>query len=181
MIYVCVATRKLPKQCSHRTGARPLSLLAFFPLTFATRFAQPDKYDMKNCLECFALTLSDRSIKTGSIYLLLPDAGSYPVFNLVNFFIIIFCTRHVRSADYPDLSKHHNIMKNHLTPGVYSMLRDKVTPNGITLDQCIQTGVDNVGHPFIKIVGLVAGDEESYEVGFVRLIDCFRKQAVYLE
>nr|CAB3231446.1 creatine kinase U-type, mitochondrial-like [Phallusia mammillata] len=68
------------------------------------------------------------------------------------------------SADFPDLTHHHNIMKNHLTPGVYAKLRDVVTPNGITLDQCIQTGVDNQGHPFIKIVGLVAGDEESYEV-----------------
>ena len=35
---------------------------------------------------------------------------------------------------------------------------------GFTLDQCIQTGVDNPGHPFIKIVGLVACDEESYDV-----------------
>ena len=73
------------------------------------------------------------------------------------------------SADYPDLSKHHNIMSNHLTPGVYASLRDKMTPNGITLDQCIQTGVDNIGHPFIKIVGLVAGDEESYEVRFAKI------------
>ncbi|CAK8693918.1 unnamed protein product [Clavelina lepadiformis] len=54
-------------------------------------------------------------------------------------------------------------MSSHLTPAVYAKLRDRVTPNGITLDQCIQTGVDNEGHPFIKIVGLVAGDEESYE------------------
>lgn len=67
------------------------------------------------------------------------------------------------SADFPDLSKHHNIMKNHLTPAVYAKYRDVATPNGITLDQCIQTGVDNTGHPFIKIVGAVAGDEESYE------------------
>uniref|UniRef100_H2YTF1 creatine kinase n=1 Tax=Ciona savignyi TaxID=51511 RepID=H2YTF1_CIOSA len=67
------------------------------------------------------------------------------------------------SADFPDLTHHHNVMKNHLTPAVYAKLRDRVTPNGITLDQCIQTGVDNPGHPFIKIVGLVAGDEESYE------------------
>ena len=56
-------------------------------------------------------------------------------------------------------------MKNHLTPAVYAKYRDVATPNGITLDQCIQTGVDNTGHPFIKIVGAVAGDEESYEVG----------------
>nr|BAG71435.1 creatine kinase Mt-CK3 [Molgula tectiformis] len=67
------------------------------------------------------------------------------------------------SADYPDLSKHHNIMKNHLTPGVYAKLRDRVTKNGCTLETCIQTGVDNPGHPYIKIVGMVAGDEECYE------------------
>lgn len=52
-----------------------------------------------------------------------------------------------------------------LTPTIYAHLRDKVTPNNWTLDQCIQTGVDNPGHPFIKTVGMVAGDEESYEVG----------------
>lgn len=47
---------------------------------------------------------------------------------------------------------------------MYARLRDKETVNGCTLDQCIQTGVDNPGHPFIMTVGLVAGDEESYEV-----------------
>ena len=47
---------------------------------------------------------------------------------------------------------------------IYANLRDKVTPNGVTLDMCIQTGVDNPGHPYIKTVGCVAGDEESYEV-----------------
>ena len=44
------------------------------------------------------------------------------------------------------------------------------TKNGVTLDQCIQTGVDNPGHPFIQTVGAVAGDEESYEV-FADLFD----------
>ena len=34
----------------------------------------------------------------------------------------------------------------------------------------IQTGVDNPGHPFISTVGVVAGDEESYEV-FKELMD----------
>ncbi|KFW00281.1 PREDICTED: creatine kinase S-type, mitochondrial-like, partial [Eurypyga helias] len=68
------------------------------------------------------------------------------------------------SADYPDLRKHNNCMAECLTPAIYSRLRDKMTPNGYTLDQCIQTGVDNPGHPFIKTVGMVAGDEESYEV-----------------
>ncbi|XP_024918290.1 creatine kinase, mitochondrial 2a (sarcomeric) isoform X1 [Cynoglossus semilaevis] len=74
------------------------------------------------------------------------------------------------SADYPDLRKHNNCMASALTPAVYGRLRDKVTPNNWTLDQCIQTGVDNPGHPFIKTVGCVAGDEESYEV-FADLFD----------
>lgn len=55
-------------------------------------------------------------------------------------------------------------MASNLTPAIYARLCDKATPNGWTLDQCIQTGVDNPGHPFIKTVGMVAGDEETYEV-----------------
>ncbi|XP_023378443.1 creatine kinase S-type, mitochondrial [Pteropus vampyrus] len=74
------------------------------------------------------------------------------------------------SADYPDLRKHNNCMAECLTPAIYAKLRNKVTPNGYTLDQCIQTGVDNPGHPFIKTVGMVAGDEESYQV-FADLFD----------
>ncbi|XP_046698142.1 creatine kinase S-type, mitochondrial isoform X2 [Silurus meridionalis] len=74
------------------------------------------------------------------------------------------------SADYPDLRKHNNCMASALSPAIYSRLRDKLTPNNWTLDQCIQTGVDNPGHPFIKTVGMVAGDEESYEI-FADLFD----------
>jgi len=74
------------------------------------------------------------------------------------------------SCNYPDLSKHNNVMAKYLTPAMYAQLRDRVTPNGCTLDQCIQTGVDNPGHPFIMTVGMVAGDEESYEV-FAPLMD----------
>lgn len=55
-------------------------------------------------------------------------------------------------------------MASHLTPAIYAKLCDKATPNGYTLDEAIQTGVDNPGHPFIKTVGMVAGDEESYGV-----------------
>lgn len=74
------------------------------------------------------------------------------------------------SADYPDLSKHSNWMAKCLTPDIYEKLRDKTTPSGYTLDECIQTGVDNPGHPFIMTVGCVAGDEESYDV-FAELLD----------
>ena len=70
----------------------------------------------------------------------------------------------VHSADFPDLRKHNNCMAASLTPAIYAHLRDKTTPNNWTLNQSIQTGVDNPGHPFIKTVGMVAGDEETYEV-----------------
>ncbi|CAH1797013.1 unnamed protein product [Owenia fusiformis] len=74
------------------------------------------------------------------------------------------------SANFPELSQHNNTMAKCLTPAIYAKLRDKATPNGWTLDQCIQTGVDNPGHPFIKTVGIVAGDEESYDT-FADLFD----------
>ncbi|RXM97776.1 Creatine kinase M-type [Acipenser ruthenus] len=72
--------------------------------------------------------------------------------------------------EYPDLSKHNNHMAKALTLDIYKKLRDKQTPSGFTLDDVIQTGVDNPGHPFIMTVGCVAGDEETYEV-FKDLLD----------
>merc|ERR1719197_2298940 len=57
-----------------------------------------------------------------------------------------------------------------MTPEIYNALKDKKTSTGITLAQCIKTGVDNPGHPHIKTVGLTACDEESYEV-FKELFD----------
>uniref|UniRef100_A0A7N6AVB5 creatine kinase n=1 Tax=Anabas testudineus TaxID=64144 RepID=A0A7N6AVB5_ANATE len=72
--------------------------------------------------------------------------------------------------EFPDLSKHNNHMAKVLTLEMYTNLRDKETPSGFTLDDVIQTGVDNPGHPFIMTVGCVAGDEETYEV-FKDLMD----------
>uniref|UniRef100_A0ACB8G700 Uncharacterized protein n=1 Tax=Sphaerodactylus townsendi TaxID=933632 RepID=A0ACB8G700_9SAUR len=72
--------------------------------------------------------------------------------------------------EYPDLSTHNNHMAKVLTLDLYSKLRGKQTPCGFTVDDIIQTGVDNPGHPFIMTVGCVAGDEESYEV-FRELFD----------
>eukprot|EP00921_Rhytidocystis_pertsovi_P026828 GHVQ01043228.1.p3 GENE.GHVQ01043228.1~~GHVQ01043228.1.p3 ORF type:complete len:128 (+),score=25.67 GHVQ01043228.1:86-469(+) len=65
--------------------------------------------------------------------------------------------------DYPDLSKHNNLLGKVLTKDMYNKYHGKVTTNGVTLNQNIQTGVDNRGHPFITTVGVTAGDEESYE------------------
>lgn len=47
--------------------------------------------------------------------------------------------------EYPDLSKHNNHMAKVLTKEIYAKLRDKQTPTGYTLDDVIQTGVDNPG------------------------------------
>ena len=47
--------------------------------------------------------------------------------------------------DFPDLSTHNNYMAKALTKEIYAELRDKATKNGFTLDDVIQTGVDNPG------------------------------------
>lgn len=78
--------------------------------------------------------------------------------------------KYASEQEYPDLSKHNNHMAKVLTPAMYERLRSKQTPSGFTLDDVIQTGVDNPGHPFIMTVGCVAGDEETYEV-FKELLD----------
>merc|ERR1719321_2503462 len=69
-------------------------------------------------------------------------------------------------ATMPDLSAHNNIMADVLkkNPKIYDDLKTKETSSGVTLAQCIKTGMDNKGHPMIKIVGMTAGDEDSYEV-----------------
>merc|ERR1712193_235151 len=69
-------------------------------------------------------------------------------------------------AQGPDLSKHSSffaeVMRANL--GLWDKLKDKETKLGVNIGHCIKTGVDNKGHPMIKTVGAVAGDEESYEL-----------------
>uniref|UniRef100_A0A8C7GA25 creatine kinase n=1 Tax=Oncorhynchus kisutch TaxID=8019 RepID=A0A8C7GA25_ONCKI len=57
--------------------------------------------------------------------------------------------KYASSEEYPDLSQHNNHMAKILTPAIYERLRSKQTPSGFTLDDVIQTGIDNPGHPFI--------------------------------
>ena len=63
-----------------------------------------------------------------------------------------------------------------MTPELYNKLKDKKTKLGVTLGHCIKTGVDNPGHPMIKTCGIVAGDEESYEL-FKELLKNFLIQS----
>lgn len=72
--------------------------------------------------------------------------------------------------NFPDLSLHNNWMAKCLTRESYARMSKVKTSTGYTLDEAIQTGVDNPGHPFIMTVGCVAGDEETYEK-FAELLD----------
>lgn len=47
--------------------------------------------------------------------------------------------------EFPDLSQHNNHMAKFLTLDMYRQLRERATPNGVTVDGVIQTGVDNPG------------------------------------
>lgn len=47
--------------------------------------------------------------------------------------------------EFPDLSKHNNHMAKVLTKEMYGRLRELSTPSGVTIDEVIQTGVDNPG------------------------------------
>jgi len=64
----------------------------------------------------------------------------------------------------PDLSKHGNLLAVGLreNPEWYDKYKDVKTASGVTLAQCIKTGMDNPGHPHIMTCGLVGGDEESF-------------------
>lgn len=55
--------------------------------------------------------------------------------------------KYTAEQEYPDLSQHNNHMAKVLTSEMYANLRDKETPSGFTLDDVIQTGVDNPGNP----------------------------------
>lgn len=61
-------------------------------------------------------------------------------------------------------------MSKCLTKDIYKKYFNVKTSTGYTLDDVIQTGVDNPGHPYIMTVGCVAGDEECYET-FADLFD----------
>lgn len=74
--------------------------------------------------------------------------------------------------ELPDLSRHSSLMADILRadPSIYGRLRMRRTKLGVPLARCIKAGVDNPGHPFLKVVGAVACDEDSYDV-FRELFD----------
>ena len=51
-----------------------------------------------------------------------------------------------------------SLLKKHFTQAVFDQLKDKKTSRGITINDCIRSGVENLDSG----VGLYAGDEECY-------------------
>jgi len=70
------------------------------------------------------------------------------------------------AQNFPDYTGHKCMTGRHLTLEMYERLYKLKTPNGVTVDKCIQPSIDNSG----ACIGLVAGDPESYEV-FKELFD----------
>jgi len=66
----------------------------------------------------------------------------------------------------PSLDRHYSIMSDVLKayPELYYQLLHVNSSGGVTLAKCLKTGMDNSGHPMIKTVGFVCGDEDSYNV-----------------
>ncbi|KAL7691030.1 putative ATP:guanido phosphotransferase, glutamine synthetase/guanido kinase, catalytic [Plasmopara halstedii] len=63
--------------------------------------------------------------------------------------------------NFPNFTpKHRSLMAKHLTKTLYDKLKYKHSSKGYTLDMAIQTGINN---PHLR-VGVVAGDEERYQV-----------------
>ena len=53
--------------------------------------------------------------------------------------------RYTGDEEMPDLSKHNNWMAKVMTPELYKKMRARQTKSGYTIDDAIQTGVDNPG------------------------------------
>jgi len=66
----------------------------------------------------------------------------------------------------PCLDNHHSIMSDVLKahPELYYQLLHVKSSGGVPLAKCLKTGMDNAGHPMIKTVGFVCGDEDCYNV-----------------
>ncbi len=69
--------------------------------------------------------------------------------------------------NYPDFPKDcTSMLCKHLTPEIFEALKAKKTANGFTLEQAINSGVQNIDSG----IGVYAGDKESYTL-FAALFD----------
>jgi creatine kinase len=77
------------------------------------------------------------------------------------------------TGDLPDLSEHNSFLMDFIKSdegkACWNDNKEKKTALGVTLAKCMKTGIDNKGHPNIKTVGLVGGDEECFTGDFAKL------------
>ncbi|XP_078367858.1 creatine kinase, testis isozyme-like [Oculina patagonica] len=82
-------------------------------------------------------------------------------------------------SSFPNLRNNRTIMGRHLTPDMFSKLKDRCTSNGYDFEKLIESGVrettsyDKLSASFgltENSAGLLAGDEECYDL-FSELID----------
>ncbi|MCP4186724.1 MAG: arginine kinase [Gammaproteobacteria bacterium] len=73
----------------------------------------------------------------------------------------------IKPNTYPKFPRDcHSLLSKYLTPEVFASLQHKTTKNGFSLQQVINSGVENPDSG----VGVYAGDEDSYRV-FAELFD----------
>ncbi|KFW94511.1 Creatine kinase B-type [Phalacrocorax carbo] len=85
--------------------------------------------------------------------------------------------------EYPDLSTHNNHMAKVLTLDLYKKLRDRVTPSGFTLDDVIQTGVDNperraIEKLSVEALGSLEGDLKGKYYALRNMTDAEQQQLI---
>ncbi|NXU73924.1 KCRB kinase, partial [Oreotrochilus melanogaster] len=85
--------------------------------------------------------------------------------------------------EFPDLSTHNNHMAKVLTLDLYKKLRDRVTPSGFTLDDVIQTGVDNperraIEKLSVEALGSLGGDFKGKYYALRNMTDAEQQQLI---
>ncbi|NXF61936.1 KCRB kinase, partial [Ciccaba nigrolineata] len=85
--------------------------------------------------------------------------------------------------EYPDLSTHNNHMAKVLTLDLYKKLRERVTPSGFTLDDVIQTGVDNperraIEKLSVEALGSLKGDLKGKYYALRNMTDAEQQQLI---
>ncbi|KFU85575.1 Creatine kinase B-type [Chaetura pelagica] len=85
--------------------------------------------------------------------------------------------------EFPDLSTHNNHMAKVLTLDLYKKLRDRVTPSGFTLDDVIQTGVDNperraIEKLSVEALGSLSGDLKGKYYALRNMTDAEQQQLI---
>eukprot|EP00957_Ditylum_brightwellii_P188007 14313515-Ditylum_brightwellii.AAC.1 len=68
--------------------------------------------------------------------------------------------------DFPKITRYHrSLLAKHLTPSIWSEVRDRRTSKGVTIEQIIQSGTSlPFGCDPPRGIGVLAGDAESYRV-----------------